>query len=80
MRDTGHTSSGLESKGFFSKLINGDFSLARTYWLYGVVVGIVSPAEGSPGSPVERTVEYKAPFFKPDREEDYRVAWEVFVN
>jgi len=31
-----------------------------------------------PGGPVERTVEYHAPFFKPDREEDYRVAWEVF--
>ncbi|WP_219862615.1 Eco57I restriction-modification methylase domain-containing protein [Vreelandella piezotolerans] len=31
-----------------------------------------------PGGPVERTVEYKAPFFRPDREEDYRVAWEVF--
>lgn len=31
-----------------------------------------------PGGPTERTIEYKAPFFKPDREEDYRVAWEVF--
>ncbi|TYC63812.1 class I SAM-dependent DNA methyltransferase [Marinobacter sp. BW6] len=31
-----------------------------------------------PGGPVERTVEYKAPFFRPDREGDYRVAWEVF--
>src|SRR5690554_6920975 len=31
-----------------------------------------------PGGPAERTVEYKAPFFRPDREEDYRVAWEVF--
>lgn len=31
-----------------------------------------------PGGPTERTVEYKAPFFKPDREEDYRVAWEFF--
>lgn len=31
-----------------------------------------------PGGPVERTVEYKAPFFKPDREEDYRVAWGFF--
>lgn len=30
-----------EQKGFFSKLSNGDFGLARTYWLYGVVVGIV---------------------------------------
>nr|WP_289073656.1 hypothetical protein [uncultured Halomonas sp.] len=31
-----------------------------------------------PGGPMERTVEYKAPFFKPGREEDYRVAWEIF--
>jgi len=33
-----------------------------------------------PGGEVERTVEYKAPFFRPDREEDYRVAWEVFKS
>ncbi|NVK41175.1 MAG: hypothetical protein HWE39_08015 [Oceanospirillaceae bacterium] len=33
-----------------------------------------------PGGPVERTVEYQAPFFKPDREEDYRVAWEIFSS
>jgi len=31
-----------------------------------------------PGGPTERTVEYKAPFSRPDREEDYRVAWEYF--
>ena len=31
-----------------------------------------------PGGPMERTVEYKAPFFRPDREADYRVAWEIF--
>src|SRR5690606_38563625 len=31
-----------------------------------------------PGGPVERTVEYVAPFFKPDREEDYRVEWVGF--
>jgi len=30
------------------------------------------------GGPTERTVEYKALFFKSDREEDYRVAWEIF--
>lgn len=36
----------------------------------------VSPS--CPGAPTERTVEYKAPFFRPDLEEDYRVAWEVF--
>ncbi|MGO3354363.1 MAG: hypothetical protein ACTILI_13455 [Halomonas sp.] len=33
-----------------------------------------------PGGPMERTVEYKAPFFKPDREEDYRVAWGIFAG
>ncbi|MGY4878166.1 hypothetical protein ACLUEY_09805 [Vreelandella aquamarina] len=31
-----------------------------------------------PGGPMERTVEYQAPFFRPDREEDYKVAWEIF--
>lgn len=31
-----------------------------------------------PGGPTERTVEYIAPFFKPDREEDYRLAWAIF--
>ena len=29
-------------KGFFAKLSSGDFGLAKTYWLYGVVVGTVS--------------------------------------
>ncbi len=28
-------------KGFFSKLSNGDFGLAKTYWLYNVLVGTV---------------------------------------
>lgn len=31
-----------------------------------------------PGGPVERTVEYRAPFFRPDREQDYRIAWGFF--
>lgn len=31
-----------------------------------------------PTGPYRRTVEYKAPFFRPDREEDYRIAWECF--
>jgi len=26
-------------KGFFSKLASGDFGLAKTYWVYGVLVG-----------------------------------------
>jgi hypothetical protein len=29
-----------------------------------------------PGGPVERTIEYVAPFSKKNREEDYRVAWD----
>ena len=28
--------------------------------------------------PVERTIRYEAPFFKVDREEDYRIAWAFF--
>ena len=28
-------------KGFFGKLANGDYGLAKTYWLYGVLVGAV---------------------------------------
>jgi hypothetical protein len=31
-----------------------------------------------PGGPTERTIEYHAPFHKPDREEDYRIAWAIF--
>ena len=31
-----------------------------------------------PDGPHQRTIEYIAPFFCPDREEDYRVAWEFF--
>lgn len=31
-----------------------------------------------PGGPVERTIEYVAPFTTADREHDYRVAWAEF--
>jgi hypothetical protein len=31
-----------------------------------------------PDGPRERTIEYVAPFFRPNREEDYRVAWKFF--
>lgn len=33
-----------------------------------------------PGGPYETTIEYVAPFFKSDREEDYRRAWAFFSN
>jgi len=28
-------------RGFFKKLSNGDFGLAKTFWLYGVLVGLI---------------------------------------
>ena len=31
-----------------------------------------------PGGPQEKTITYQAPFIKPDREEDYRIAWDFF--
>jgi hypothetical protein len=31
-----------------------------------------------PDGPWETIVEYQAPFYRPDREEDYRVAWGIF--
>ncbi|PFG54303.1 hypothetical protein ATG98_3523 [Marinobacter sp. LV10R520-4] len=36
-----NTSSAMEQKGFFSKLMSGDFGLAKTYWLYGFLVGLI---------------------------------------
>lgn len=30
----------VASKGFFRKLADGDFGLAKTYWLFGVTVSI----------------------------------------
>ncbi|MCB0288740.1 MAG: hypothetical protein KDH97_00640 [Calditrichaeota bacterium] len=33
-----------------------------------------------PGGPRERTISYAAPFDKCDREEDYRVVWEAFLE
>jgi len=33
-----------------------------------------------PGGPVERTIEYVAPFDRCDREEDYEIAWKFFQD
>jgi len=38
------------------------------------------PEDTLPGGPVQRTIEYQAPFVRPDREEDYRVAWAFFAR
>jgi hypothetical protein len=44
----------------------------------GSIVRKTFPDDTLPGGPVERTVEYHAPFIRPDREEDYRRAWAFF--
>ncbi|WPL17970.1 Type I restriction-modification system methyltransferase subunit [Thiorhodovibrio winogradskyi] len=36
------------------------------------------PDDTLPGGPVNRTIEYHAPFIRPDREADYRRAWAFF--
>jgi tetrahydromethanopterin S-methyltransferase subunit G len=41
MSELDSTSSETQQRGFFSKLVNGDFGLAKTYWLYGFVVGLI---------------------------------------
>jgi hypothetical protein len=41
MSEVEKTTSSSTEKGFFGELANGDFGLAKTYWLYGVVVGVV---------------------------------------
>ena len=33
-----------------------------------------------PGGPVERTIEYAAPFDRCDREKDYETAWKFFED
>ncbi|WP_200389295.1 hypothetical protein [Thiocapsa imhoffii] len=38
------------------------------------------PDDTLPGGPVQRTVEYRAPFIRPDREQDYRIAWAFFAR
>jgi hypothetical protein len=44
----------------------------------GGIVRKTFPDDTLPGGPIERTVEYQAPFVRPDREEDYRRAWAFF--
>ncbi|MES9811663.1 MAG: N-6 DNA methylase [Candidatus Thiodiazotropha sp.] len=44
----------------------------------GSIVRKTFPDDTLPGGPVERTIEYHAPFIRPDREENYRRAWAFF--
>jgi len=44
----------------------------------GCTVTKTFPDDTLPGGPVQRTIDYQAPFVRPNREEDYRVAWAFF--
>ncbi len=49
--------------------------------IQGLQEGVVTKTymdDTLPGGPTERTVDYHAPFFKPDREQDYHIAWKFF--
>lgn len=34
--------------------------------------------DNAKAGPIERTIQYHAPFFKPNREQDYATAWAFF--
>ncbi len=36
------TNENTTERGFFSKLSNGDFGLAKTFWLYNILVSVVA--------------------------------------
>jgi hypothetical protein len=44
----------------------------------GCTVTKTFPDDSLPGGPVQRAIAYQAPFVRPEREEDYRVAWTFF--
>ncbi|MEI2769921.1 MAG: hypothetical protein V9G98_04015 [Candidatus Competibacter sp.] len=44
----------------------------------GRTVSKTFPDDTLPGGPVQRTLDYRAPFVRPDRERDYRMAWAFF--
>ncbi len=44
----------------------------------GCTVSKTFPDDTLPGGPVQRTIEYQTPFIRPNRDEDYRVAWAFF--
>ena len=80
--------SDLKNGTSYGTMINGDYDRAEE----GISLGWEDVKDFKAGStvsksfmddtlsdiPVERTIVYQAPFIKPNREEDYRVAWEFF--
>jgi hypothetical protein len=75
-------SKGLVGVGFSRKAIKKGKNIITPGWedVKDMQSGTVSKTfmdDTLPGGPIERTIEYMAPFTKKDREEDYRVAWEM---
>lgn len=46
----------------------------------GTVIERPTPDDTQPGGPIQRTIQYTAPFTLADREADYRVAWAHFAK
>ncbi len=44
----------------------------------GSILTKTFPDDTLPGGPVQRTITYQPPFIRPEREEDYRIAWAFF--
>jgi hypothetical protein len=67
----------------FSSKNMGDLTYKRSEWndiknaMSGTFSRIISD-DTMPGGPVERTIEYVAPFDRCDREQDYDTAWAFF--
>lgn len=75
-------SKGLTGVGLPRKALKKGKNIATPGWedVRDMQSGTVSKTimdDTLPGGPFERTIEYVAPFTKKDREEDYRVAWEM---
>ena len=88
-------SKGLPGVGLPRRAIKGDTSFAVVApgrrdtniglgWedIQGMETGLVRRRivdNTQPGGPIQREIEYVAPFMRPDREDDYRNAWQDFA-
>ena len=73
------------SKGFEKKLSLIGVGYDRSTWENGIKGAPAGKKfyrtitdDTQPGGPVERTIEYLAPFDRCDREQDYETAWRFF--
>lgn len=77
------TSKGLTGVGFPRKADKKKGEPTGWEDISGMTEGTVSRTvmdDTMPGGPHERTITYQAPWHRPDREEDYRTAWNAFLE